>query len=114
MASIDVSTGALLDDLAEIRQSITTILLTPIGTRVKRRNFGSLIFDLVDSPATPKGALRLIAASADAIERWEPRVRFVSAKLTPNADGRAVLSTVCQLRADGRPLEIPVVFGGGA
>lgn len=114
MATIDANTGAVIDDLADIRQSIATILTTPIGTRVKRRDFGSLIFDLVDSPATPKGALRLIAATADAIERWETRVRFVSATVTPSGNGRAVIDTVCQHRADGRPLEVPVLIGGAA
>lgn len=114
MATIDVSNGALLDDLADIRQSIAVILTTPIGTRVMRRDFGSLIFDLVDSPATPKGALRLIAATADAIERWEGRVRFVSATVLPAGDGRVVIDAVCQLRADGRPLEVPVTIGGMA
>lgn len=112
MASIDVSTGATLDELADIQQSIVIILTTPIGTRVMRRDFGSFIFDLLDSPTSPRGALRLIAATADAIERWEQRVRFISASVRPSGDGRVVLDTVCQFRADGRPLEIPVTIGG--
>lgn len=112
MATINATSGTPIDDMADIHQSIATILTTPIGTRVMRRDFGSLIFDLVDSPATPRGALRLIAATADAIERWEPRVRFVSATVRPAGDGRVVLATVCHLRADGRPLEIPVTIGG--
>lgn len=112
--SIDVSTGARLDELADIRQSIGIIVTTPIGTRVMRRDFGSLLFDLIDSPATPKGALRVIAATADAIERWEPRVRFRSATVVPAGDGRVMIATVCELRADGRPLEIPVTIGGMA
>lgn len=114
MATVDITTGTVIDDLADIRQSIATILTTPIGTRVMRRDFGSLLFDLVDSPATPKGALRLIAATADAIERWETRVRFVSATVIPAGNGRAQLATVCELRKDGRPLEIPVTIGGMA
>jgi len=114
MASVNALTGTVIDELADIRQSIATILTTPIGTRVMRRDFGSLIFDLVDGPATPKGALRLIAATADAIERWELRVRFVSASVLLGGDGRMVIATVCQLRADGRPLEVPVTIGGMA
>lgn len=114
MASIDAQTGTVIDDLADIRQSIATILTTPIGTRVMRREFGSLIFDLADSPGTKKGALRLIAATADAIERWEERVRFVSATVFPTGDGRVVIAAVCQLRAEGRPLEVPVTIGGMA
>ena len=111
MATIDAATGTVIGDDADIRQSIATIIATPIGTRVMRRPFGSMLFELVDSPATPRGALRLIAAVADAVGRWEPRVMFVSATVVPAADGRATLSVVCRKKDDGTTLATTVTAG---
>lgn len=114
MAGIHAATAAALDESEDIRHSIGVILSTPIGTRVMRRPFGSLLFELVDSPGTPTGALRLVAAAADAIERWERRVVFVSGAVAIAGDGRATLTTKCRVRADGRPLEVPIPLGAAA
>lgn len=112
MTGIHRSTAQPLTGSAEILHSIGVILTTPLGTRVMRRPFGSHLFDLVDSPATPGGALTLIAAAADAIERWEKRVVFVSGAVSAAADGRALLTTRVRLVADGSDLETTTVVGG--
>jgi phage baseplate assembly protein W len=101
MAGIDAVSGVVLDELADIRQSISDIITTPVGTRVMRRDYGSHIFDLIDAPGTDLGAIRMIAAAADAIARWELRVRMKSARLSTAQDGRAILSTACVVRASG-------------
>lgn len=110
MATVDATTGAVIDDLADLRQSIATILTTPIGTRVMRRDFGSMLFELVDSPTNGVGTLRLIAATADALERWEPRFALASVTVTPGGDGRTVLRVVGQQRATGQPLAADVAL----
>lgn len=68
--------GAVLDGLDHIRQSVTDILATPMGSRVGRREYGSLLFDLIDQPMTPANILRLYAATAVALSRWEDRIRL--------------------------------------
>lgn len=110
MTGIHAATATPLDELADIRQSIATILTTPIGSRVMRREFGSLLFDLVDSPATGRGCLRLIAATADAIARWEPRVQFIKATVTVDGAGRAVIAADCRLRDSGAALAMAVTL----
>lgn len=101
MAGIDAVSGTILDELADIRQSITDIITTPVGTRVMRRDYGSHVFDLIDAPGTDLGAIRMIAAAADAIARWEKRVRMVSARLSVSLDGGATLSIACVVKASG-------------
>lgn len=108
MHSMDMHSGAPLAIAADIAQSVTKILTTPIGTRVMRRRFGSVLFDLVDSPGNATGALRLVAAAADAIERWEKRIRLDSASVSVTGDGRAILRAHTTIKADGQPLLIDV------
>lgn len=110
MTGISALSAAPLDGLADIRQSIATILTTPIGSRVMRRDFGSLLFDLIDSPATSRGCLRLIAAAADAVARWEPRAQFIKAAVTLGADGRAVLAADFRLRSTGAAFGLTVAL----
>lgn len=74
MPGIHAETAALIDDAAHIRQSIADLLSTPVGSRVMRRDYGSYIFRLIDQPASPSRRLKIMAAAADAIRRWESRI----------------------------------------
>lgn len=76
MSGMNRLSGAAMDGLDHIRQSVGDILGTPIGTRVGRRDYGSLLPDLIDQPMTPANMLRLYAATAVAIARHEPRLRL--------------------------------------
>lgn len=69
------STGRWLTGIGHLRQSLQKILTTHIGTRIERREFGSLIPDLIDSPINPRAVLLLYAATATAIMKHEPRLR---------------------------------------
>lgn len=67
MIGVDASTGKPLSDLDHLRQSLRDILTTRIGTRVMRRDYGSRIPDLIDRPITPRLAVELYAAVAEAL-----------------------------------------------
>lgn len=86
MRGMDARTGRALDGLEHIRQSIADVLGTPIGTRVMRRDYGSMLPELIDEAMNPVGRQRVIAASALAIARWVPRVRISRLQLLPTAD----------------------------
>ena len=79
------ATGAALSDMAHLRQSIATILFTPVGSRVMRRSFGSLLPELIDQPDNPTTRVRLFAAVAGALMRWEPRLRVSRVQLASGA-----------------------------
>lgn len=76
MRGMSNRTGKPLDDEQHLSQSIADILTTPIGSRVGRRDYGSLLPELIDQPFNPLTKLRLFGAIATAISRWEPRIRL--------------------------------------
>jgi len=78
MPGMNRSTGQSLDGLEHIRQSIADILTTPIGSRVMRREYGSLIPSLIDQPLNDALMLQVYSAAVMAIIRWEPRVTIQS------------------------------------
>ena len=78
---LNAATGRPIADLEHIRQSIADILATPIGTRVMRRDYGSLLPELIDQPFNDATRLRLYGATALALMRWEPRIRITRVHL---------------------------------
>lgn len=89
MSGMHAHTGRRLDDIAHLRQSIGDILTTPRGSRVIRREYGANIFPLIDQPATPNNRLRIYAASAEALARWEPRLSLTRIHMHITDQGRA-------------------------
>lgn len=79
--------GELLSNDDHLRQSIHDILTTPLGTRLMRREYGSLLPFLIDAPANDATRLRLMAATATALIRWEPRIKVSKVSLSLIADG---------------------------
>lgn len=80
------TTGALLPPPEHLRQSIYDILMTPIGSRLLLRDYGSLLPFLIDKHMNPATKLKLMAAIATAIVKWEPRVKVRQVQLSMNTD----------------------------
>ncbi len=101
MTGMDAVTGKPLSGLDHLRQSIADILSTPIGTRVGRRDYGSLLPDLLDQPMNAGGRMRLIAATALALLRWEPRIRLTNVTIRQTAPGTFAVA-IEGIRTDDR------------
>jgi phage baseplate assembly protein W len=76
MIGMDRSNGTALSGLAHLTQSVHDILTTPLGSRIMRRDYGSLIPSLIDQPDNASTRVRLYAAVASALMRWEPRLKL--------------------------------------
>lgn len=85
MPGMNRTTGQSIDGLEHIRQSIADILTTPIGSRVMRREYGSLIPSLIDQPLTDALMLRVYSAAVMAIMRWEPRITVQAVRRSVSA-----------------------------
>ncbi|MDT7168175.1 GPW/gp25 family protein [Citrobacter freundii] len=72
------NTGLGISDTEHISQSMRDILLTPVGSRVMRRDYGSLLSALIDMPQNPALRLQIMVACYSAIQKWEPRIRLTA------------------------------------
>lgn len=79
---MDRTTGRHITGIAHVRQSVADILTTPLGTRLQRRNYGSLLPNLIDQPDNAHTRLRCYAAIASALMKWEPRLRITRVGMT--------------------------------
>ncbi len=76
MNGTNAKTGKHLSGLDHLSQSVRDILTPPVGSRVMRRDYGSRLYQLVDAPINQNILLELYAATAEALSRWEPRLKL--------------------------------------
>lgn len=84
---LDHHTGATVDGWMHVVQSIETILVTRLNTRVFVRQFGSDVPVMVDMPMNDTNIMALYVSVAEAIDRWEPRFELTNVTLSARADG---------------------------
>ena len=108
MHGLHAHTGQPVAGLEHLRQSIRDILTTRLGTRVMRRDYGSRLPDLIDRPMTPRLAMDLYAATADALARWEPRFELTRVRIAAARVGQLVLDLEGRYRPDGEAIVIAV------
>lgn len=87
MTGINAVTGRRIEGLEAVRQYARDILLTPLGSRVLLREYGSRVYDLLDRPASAALLAEIQSEAAAALERWLPEVRLrrVRARLSDPA-----------------------------
>jgi phage baseplate assembly protein W len=90
---LDRATARPLGGEAHLAQSIADILFTLRGTRVMRRDYGSDLPALIDAPVNGETAVEVVAAVAEALDRWEPRIVLRRVEIgEATAEGRLALA----------------------
>lgn len=102
--------GRAINDTEHLRQSVRDILLTPQGSRIARREYGSLLSTLIDQPQNPGLRLQVMAAVYVALCRWEPRLMLDSVHINSNFDGSMVVELAGQ-RSNGAAVFLSVSTG---
>ncbi len=107
MNGINASTGERLSGAEHLKQSVKDILTTRIGTRVMRRDYGSRLPELVDNPMGELLKVELFAATAEALARWEPRIRLSRVYLSDvNSDGGIALTLEGIILLNNEPVRL--------
>jgi phage baseplate assembly protein W len=106
MRGTSANTGKPLSGLDHLRQSIRDILTTPVGSRVMRRDYGSRLFQLVDSPVNARTISDIYAATIEAILRWEPRITPRRVGIQSAEQGRVVIELEAIYTPTGEPIRL--------
>ncbi|EET2971371.1 GPW/gp25 family protein [Escherichia coli] len=106
------ATGKAITDTEHLRQSVKDILVTPQGSRIARREYGSLLSALIDQPQNPALRLQMMSAVYVALMRWEPRLTLDAIAIDSSFDGSMVVELTGR-RTDGAPVSLSVSTGAG-
>ena len=102
-------TGLSISEVEHIRQSVRDILVTPIGSRVMRREYGSLLSALIDQPQTPALRLQIMAACYSAIQKWAPSVSMSTITFErSDTDGGLYVDITGTRSTSGQPFSITI------
>lgn len=113
------NTGRRMGEQEHLQQSITDILTTPIGSRVMRRDYGCLAFELLDQPDNKLTQARVFASAAAALMRWEPRLQAsrITATRNPEKPGAVVFEVrgdmLSSYATKARPVRLVVAMTRG-
>ena len=103
---VDRFNGKRLSGIQHLKQSIVDILTTPIGSRVMRRDYGSRLYQLIDAPINRETIIDIISAVAEALLRWEPRIRLNRVILSNIDLGSIHLTLQGQYLPNGKPITL--------
>jgi phage baseplate assembly protein W len=70
---MNINTGADILEINHLKQSISNILTTPIGSRVMRRDYGSNLFNKIDHPVNGELIAEIYLDIVESLFIWEPR-----------------------------------------
>lgn len=106
MRGMNRITGKELSGIEHLKQSITDILTTPIGSRVMRRDYGARLFELIDRPIEKGFAVELYMATAEALQKWEKRFKLERVQVKNIEDGKVTLLLRGIYVPEGREIDL--------
>ena len=112
---MDRSTGRHIAGVEHLKQSITDIITTPLGSRLQRRTYGSLLPGLIDQPDNARTRLRCYAAIASALMNWEPRLRVTRVGMqSGTAPGQATVTLEGEYLGSAMSMSVRIRVRGAA
>lgn len=112
---MDRTTGRRITGMNHLQQSIADILTTPLGSRLQRRTYGSLLPGLIDQPDNARTRLRCYAAIASALMNWEPRLRVTRVGMQSGAaPGQATVTLEGEYLGSAMSMSVRIRVRGAA
>ncbi|MEO3701793.1 GPW/gp25 family protein [Acinetobacter ursingii] len=114
--TISRETGSTLSEIESISQSIEDIITTPLGSRPMRREYGSIVPDLIDQPMNDVLILKMYSAIYTPVSRWENRINIESISISKISSGflQLDLESVHTITGQSLNLNIPLQMGASS
>ena len=110
MLGMNPTNGSSIKTLQDhIKQSIADIINTPVGSRLMRPKYGSLVPAMIDQPMNAATTLRLYSSIATALLVWEKRISLQTIALYIDASGHAQIELDIKINDQQETLIIPAV-----
>lgn len=108
---ISRETGKVIAEDDHIIQSMLDIALTAKGTRVMRRNYGSLLVPKLDAPMNDEYRMLLMSSLMIAFAEFEPRVEVRHINVNIEVEGKPTFQVTAIKKGSNETLTLNQQFG---
>ncbi len=106
MRGMSRSTGRAIEGVEYLRQRITDVLTTPVGTVPLRPRYGSQLFALVDDPVDDRFRVEVVSSVAEALSAYITDFRLERVRLVEVTDRGPVFDLEGVYLPDGRRVQL--------
>ena len=103
---MNINNGQNISEIAHIKQSVTNILTTPIGSRVMRRDYGSRLFEKIDRPLNGELIAEIYYDITESLFIWEPRFELEQIIIQNIGKGKIIIDIIGNYLIEGKKITL--------
>lgn len=103
---MNINTGADISEINHLKQSISNILTTPIGSRAMRRDYGSNLFNKIDHPVNGELIAEIYLDIVESLFIWEPRFELDQVAVQNIQNGKITIDLEGSFLSNGEKITL--------
>jgi phage baseplate assembly protein W len=103
---MNINNGKNITQTEHLKQSITNILTTPIGSRVMRRDYGSNLFNKIDHPINGELIAEIYSDIVESLFIWEPRFELEQVLIQSISSGKITIDLEGSFLSNGEKITL--------
>ncbi|MDA0902624.1 MAG: GPW/gp25 family protein [Proteobacteria bacterium] len=103
---MNINNGKDISAIDHLKQSISNILTTPIGSRVMRRDYGSNLFNRIDQPINGELISGIYLDIIESLFTWEPRFEVEQMIVQDINKGKIILDIQGSFLSNGEKITL--------
>lgn len=103
---MNIITGKDISEINHLKQSISNIISTPIGSRVMRRDYGSNLFNKIDRPINGELIAEIYLDIVESLFIWEPRFELDQVAVNNIEKGKITIDLEGSFLSNGQKITL--------
>jgi uncharacterized protein len=103
---MNINDGKDISEINHLKQSISNILTTPIGSRVMRRDYGSNLFNKIDYPVNGELIAEIYLDIVESLFIWEPRFELDQVAVQNIENGKITIDLEGSFLSNGEKITL--------
>ena len=103
---MNIDDGKDISEINHLKQSISDILTTPIGSRVMRRDYGSNLFNKIDRPINGELIAEIYLDIVESLFTWEPRFELEQVAVNGMETGKITIDIEGSFLSNGEKITL--------
>ena len=103
---MNINDGKNISEINHLKQSISNILTTPIGSRTMRRDYGSNLFNKIDHPINGELIAEIYLDIVESLFIWEPRFELDQVAVQNIQNGKITIDLEGSFLSNGEKITL--------